>query len=80
MAAGVFARALQSRVEPTCWALKALIPGDAAEHSDARAIARGLNFLAGSSTSGWLVAVHTGRKNRLLGDLAGVLGSGVRRR
>lgn len=36
-----------SRAEPACWALKALISGDAAEHSDAQAIARGLNFLAG---------------------------------
>lgn len=35
-----------SRAEPTCWALKALIPVGAAEHADAQAIVRGLNFLA----------------------------------
>ncbi len=34
-----------SRAEPTCWALKALIAVGAAEHSDAEAILRGLNFL-----------------------------------
>jgi Prenyltransferase and squalene oxidase repeat len=37
-----------SRAEPTCWALKALVSRDTAEHEDTEDILRGLNFLTGS--------------------------------
>jgi hypothetical protein len=40
-----------SRAEPTCWALKALRPGDVAENVDAQSIRRGLEFLASGQLS-----------------------------
>ena len=36
-----------SRAEPTCWALKALLSGDPAEHPDTNVMLHGLNFLRG---------------------------------
>ena len=67
----------ESRAEATCWAIKAL---STREPENKDNVERGLKFLSAGATCGWVVAIHFSGENRLLGYVAGLLGSGGYRR